>query len=210
MVKSILKKSKTSKNQTKRVSFNKYKKVKTIRKRLANTKKNKKGKKGIKSKKNDKKHNKTKKSGKSSKSNKKNKKTRRKKGKKVLKLKMKGGCGSNMGEKVTGIPNNSSPQQQYPESTNLNSSIPIPHQSGGSMWDTLGLGDVPLIKHGIMNSAKNVIAATTGAEKTVTANPATHPEMSKSLVKYPSPIDVKTLHTASKLEATNVSENINN
>jgi hypothetical protein len=41
MVKSILRKSKTGKKQTKRVHFNKYKKLKTIRKRLATTKKTK-------------------------------------------------------------------------------------------------------------------------------------------------------------------------
>jgi len=212
MVKSILRKSKTDKKQTKRVHFNKYKKVKTIRKRLAITKKNKKQVKG----KSGKPKSKGKKKGKQTRKGVKKQKTTRRKSTikrkqlvkrkpKLLKLKMKGGCGSNMGEKVTGIPNNSNPQQQYPESTNLNSSIPTPYQNGGSMWDTFGLGDVPLIKNGIMNSAKNALASATGAEKTVTANPAVHPEMSKSLVKYPEPIDVKSLHAASKLQADAVS-----
>lgn len=110
---------------------------------------------------------------------------------------MKGG--SNMGEEITGIPNNSNPQQQYPESTNLNSSIPTPHQKGGSLLETIGLGDISLVKNGIINTAKNAIAVTTGSDKTIPVSPAVHPEMSKSLTKYPQPIDVKSIHSESKL-----------
>jgi hypothetical protein len=197
MVKSILRKSKQKKVQTKRVRFNKYKKVKTIRKRLSKTKKNKK------TTLSSKKRNKGK--GKKGKNGNKRKQTRRKhvkntnnKPKRILKLKMKGGSGHSMGVKVTGISNNSNPQQQYPESTNLNSSIPTPYQNGGSLWNTLGLGDVPLAKFGILNSAKNIFSSATGADKTISVSPAIHPEMSKSLVKYPTPIDIKSIHSVSK------------
>lgn len=202
MVKSILKKSKQGKTHTNRVRFNKYKKVKTIRKRLSTTKKNKKVKKTKKAKISIKSRGKANKKRKQTR--KKNTKKRSNKPKRLLKLKMKGGSNPNMGEKVTGIPNNSTPQQQYPESTNLNSSIPIPYQNGGGMWDTLGLGDVPLAKFGILNSAKNMLASATGASKTVTANPAVHPEMSKSLIKYPEPIDVKELHASSQNAVDNM------
>ena len=181
MVKSILRKSRKQKGKkhTKRVRFNKYKKVKTFK----NNKK-------IKSKKPNK--------GKTRKGKKANKKKKGKKTKKrKLKLKMKGGYASNMGEKVTGIKLN--PQEyQHPESTNLNSSVPYPYQNGGSMWDTLGLGDIPLIKNGIINSGKNVIANVTGNEEVVTGNPVIHPEMEKSLLEYPKPINIYDVHQTSQ------------
>ena len=37
-----------------------------------------------------------------------------------------------------------------------------------------------------------------GNETVTTANPVVHPEMEKSLVKYPAAIDVKDMHTNSK------------
>lgn len=198
MVKSILKKktkktNKTKKQQkmthNKRVHFNKYKKVKTF------------------------KHNKKIKSKKPKKTKtRKGKKINKKKGKKTkkskntkrplkLKLKMKGGCGSNMGEKITGIKLN--PQDyQHPESTNLNSSVPYPYQNGGSLWDTFGLGDVPMIKNAIINSSKNLMAGVTGNDKVVTGNPIIHPEMEKSLMKYPQPINLYDVHQQSQIEAS--------
>lgn len=191
MVKSILRRktNKTKKQQktahNKRVHFNKYKKVKTFKhnKKIKSKKpkktKARKGKKG------------------------KGKKTRKSKNTKrplKLKLKMKGGCGSNMGEKVTGIKLN--PQDyQHPESTNLNSSVPYPYQNGGSLWDTFGLGDVPMIKNAIINSGKNLMAGVTGNDKVVTGNPIVHPEMEKSLMKYPQPINVYDVHQQSQIDA---------
>ena len=37
-----------------------------------------------------------------------------------------------------------------------------------------------------------------GNETVTTANPVVHPEMEKSLVKYPNAIDVEKIHSASK------------
>ena len=190
MVKSILKKRQLFKKQTKRVSFNKYKKVKTFKKK--STVKSTKQKKS-------KSRTKTKKRGPKGKKNKKKKgKKTRKRNKKNLKLKMKGGCGSNMGEKITGYKYNATPQQQYPASTNLNSSIPTPYQSGGSVLETLGLGDASLFKNHIINASKNIMNVATGNDKAMSANPTIHPTMEKSLIKFPEPIDVKTIHDNSK------------
>ena len=107
---------------------------------------------------------------------------------------MKGGNCMELGEVITKIPNNSNPVQQYPVSSNLNSSIPLSYQNGGSLLDTFGMGDVSILKNTIINSAKNAIALTTGTDSTISNNPAIHPEISKSLVKFPTPIDVKGIH----------------
>ena len=98
--KSILKKSK-GKKHAKRVHFKKSKKGKKVK-----TMKGKKHMKNIR-KKNKKKTRKYKKNN--------GKRSMRRK----LKIKMKGGSG--IGAKLTGVAYNSDPQQQYPESTNLNS-----------------------------------------------------------------------------------------
>lgn len=210
MVKSILKKGKTNKKKTNRVRFNKYKKVKTIRNRMAKSQKSKpSSKKQTKRKKPLKLKGKGKGKGKGN-SNKKNK-TKRRKTKRAthkkkskhlkLNLKMKGGCGSNMGEKVTGIPYNSDPALPHPKSTNLNSSIPTPYQSGGGVFD-----DLSIMKQNIMDSANNMIAAVSGGDKVMPASVIHHPEMTKSLMKYPKPIDVKTLHQQSKYEVNDMIE----
>ena len=188
MVKSILRKTKKSskgKKHPRRVRFNKHKKVKTFKKNKA-----------IKSKKSKKKLVKTRKGRKG----KKGKKTRNGRKGKRLRLRMKGGCtGSNMGAKITGIKLN--PQDyQHPESTNLNTSIPHPYQNGGfsSLLDTVGLGDIPFAGHNLVNSATNLKNIAMGNETVTNANPVVHPEMEKSLVKYPAAIDVKDMHTNSK------------
>ena len=189
MVKSILRKTKKSskgKKHPRRVRFNKHKKVKTFKKNKA-----------IKSRKNKKRQPKTRKG---KKGRKKGKKTRKVRKGKRLRLKMKGGCnGSNLGAKITGIKLN--PQDyQHPESTNLNTNVPYPHQNGGfsTLLDTVGLGDVPFAGHNLVNTATNLKNISLGDDTVTTANPIIHPEMEKSLVKYPTAIDVKAHHTSSK------------
>ena len=186
MVKSILKRKRNKRKHTKRVRFNKHKKVKTFKKNKA-----------IKSRKNKKKQPKTRKG---KKGRKKGKKTRKGRKGKRLRLKMKGGCnGSNLGAKITGIKLN--PQDyQHPESTNSNTNVPYPHQNGGfsSLLNTVGLGDIPLAGNSIVNSATNLKNITLGNDTVVSSNPLIHPEMEKSLVKYPAAINVKDIHTTSK------------
>ena len=178
--KSILKKSK-GKKHTKRVHFMKSKKGKKVK-----TMKGKKHMKNIK-KKNKKKTRKHKKNN--------GKRSMRRK----LKIKMKGGCG--IGAKLTGVAYNSDPQHQYPESTNLNSNTPSSFQKGGSLWDTFGLGDVPLIKNHLINASKNVINTVTGNSKVVSADPTVHPHMEKSLITHPQHItDLKKVHQANVVQ----------
>lgn len=194
MVKSILRKStkgnrKNKRNHTKRVHFNKYKKVKTFKRNQTIKKRRKTHHKKPKSK-----HHRAK-TVKHTKSNKRNKNKKHRK-----MLKMKGGCAGNlMGQKVTGVPLN--PQDyQHPEYTNLNSNVPYPYsggQKGGSLWDTFGLGDIPIMKNTIINSGKNMISSITGGDAVASANPTVHPAVTKSMVKYPQPIDIPTMHNDS-------------
>ena len=182
MVKSILKRKRNKRKHTKRVRFNKHKKVKTFKK----------GKKMKISKKAKKKRSKTRKGRKG-----KNKKRMKKTKKRRFRVKMKGG--SNMGERITGIKlNQMNPQDyQHPESTNLNSNVPLPHQEGGGILDSFGLGDIPYVGHNIMNAGKDAISLVTGNDKVIPANPVIHPEMEKSLVKYPDAIDIPAIHDQS-------------
>tara|TARA_B100000925_G_scaffold291821_1_gene281658 strand:+ start:31304 stop:31945 length:642 start_codon:yes stop_codon:yes gene_type:complete len=194
MVKSILRKStkgnrRNKRNHTKRVHFNKYKKVKTFKRNQTIKKRRKTHHKKPKSK-----HHRAK-TVKHTKSNKRNKNKKHRK-----MLKMKGGCAGNlMGQKVTGVPLN--PQDyQHPEYTNLNSNVPYPYsggQKGGSLWDTFGLGDIPIMKNTIINSGKNMISSITGGDAVASANPTVHPAVTKSMVKYPQPIDIPTMHNDS-------------
>lgn len=182
MVKSILKRKRNKRKHTKRVRFNKHKKVKTFKK----------GKKMKISKKAKKKRSKTRKGRKG-----KNKKRMKKTKKRRFRVKMKGG--SNMGERITGIKlNQLNPQDyQHPESTNLNSNVPLPHQEGGGILDSFGLGDIPYVGHNIMNVGKDAISLVTGNDKVIPANPVIHPEMEKSLLKYPDAIDVNKIYNDS-------------
>lgn len=182
MVKSILKRKRNKRKHTKRVRFNKHKKVKTFKK----------GKKMKISKKAKKKRSKTRKGRKG-----KNKKRMKKTKKRRFRVKMNGG--SNMGERITGIKlNQMNPQDyQHPESTNLNTSVPLPHQEGGGILDSFGLGDIPYVGHNIMNVGKDAISLVTGNDKVIPANPVIHPEMEKSLVKYPDAIDIPAIHEQS-------------
>ena len=185
MVKSILKRKRNKRKHTKRVRFNKHKKVKTFKK----------GKKMKISKKAKKKRSKTRKGRKG-----KNKKRMKKTKKRRFRVKMKGG--SNMGERITGIKlNQLNPQDyQHPESTNLNSNVPLPHQEGGGILDSFGLGDIPYVGHNIMNAGKDAISLVTGNDKVIPANPVIHPEMEKSLLKYPDAIDIPAIHKQSVIE----------
>ena len=200
MVKSILRKStkgnrRNKRNHTKRVHFNKYKKVKTFKRNQTIKKRRKTHHKKPKSK-----HHRAK-TVKHTKSNKRDKNKKHHQNKKHRKmLKMKGGCAGNlMGQKVTGVPLN--PQDyQHPEYTNLNSNVPYPYsggQKGGSLWDTFGLGDIPIMKNTIINSGKNMISSITGGDAVASANPTIHPAVTKSMVKYPQPIDIPTMNNDS-------------
>lgn len=194
MVKSILRKStkgnrRNKRKHTKRVNFNKYKKVKTFKRNQIIKKRRKT-------------HHKTPKSkhhrAKTVKHTKSNKRHKSKKHRKMFK--MKGGCAGNlMGQKVTGVPLN--PQDyQHPEYTNLNSNVPYPYsegQKGGSLWDEFGLGDIPIMKNTIINSGKNMISAVTGGDTTSSTNPTVHPAVTKSMVEYPKPIDIHSMHEGS-------------
>lgn len=209
MVKSILRKStkgnrRNKRKHTKRVNFNKYKKVKTFKRNQTIKKRRKTQHKKPKSK-----HHRAK-TVKHTKSNKRHKNKKHHQNKKHRKmLKMKGGCAGNlMGQKVTGVPLN--PQDyQHPEYTNLNSNVPYPYsggQKGGSMWDELGLGDIPLMNNTIINSGKNMISAITGGDAVASANPTVHPAVTKSMVEYPKPIDIHNMHAGSLSEATSAVE----
>jgi len=186
MVKSILRKStkgnrRNKRKHTKRVNFNKYKKVKTFKRNQII-----------------KKRRKTVKHTKSNKRHKNNKHHKNKKHRKMLK--MKGGCAGNlMGQKVTGVPLN--PQDyQHPEYTNLNSNVPYPYsggQKGGGLWDAVGLGDITTTTHNIINGGKNMISSITGGDTVASANPTVHPALTQSMVKYPEPIDIHSMHAGS-------------
>jgi len=201
MVKSILRKSTKStkgnrrnkRKHTKRVYFNKYKKVKTFKRNQIIKKRRKTHHKKPKSK-----HHRTK----TVKHTKSNKHHKNKKHRKMLK--MKGGCAGNlMGQKVTGVPLN--PQDyQHPEYTNLNSNVPYPYsggQKGGSLWDAVGLGDIPIMKNTIINSGKNMISSITGGDTVASANPTDHPALTQSMVEYPPPSDIIDMHAGSLTEA---------
>lgn len=204
MVKSILRKStkgnrRNKRKHTKRVNFNKYKKVKTFKRNQIIKKRRKTHHKKPKSK-----HHRAK-TVKHTKSNKRHKNNKHHKNKKHRKmLKMKGGCAGNlMGQKVTGVPLN--PQDyQHPEYTNLNSNVPYPYsggQKGGSMWDAVGLGDIPIMKNTIINSGKNMISSITGGDTTSSTNPTFHPALTQRMVEYPPPSDIIDMHAGSLTEA---------
>ena len=209
MVKSILRKStkgnrRNKRKHTKRVNFNKYKKVKTFKRNQIIKKRRKTHHKKPKSK-----HHRAK-TVKHTKSNKRHKNNKHHKNKKHRKmLKMKGGCAGNlMGQKVTGVPLN--PQDyQHPEYTNLNSNVPYPYsggQKGGSVWDTVGLGDITTTAHHIMNGGKNLISSITGGDTVASANPTVHPALTESTVEYPGQMNIKMMHEASLSEATSAVE----
>ena len=48
-----------------------------------------------------------------------------------------------------------------------------------------------------MNAGKDAISLVTGNDKVISANPVIHPEMEKSLVKYPDAIDIPAIHKQS-------------
>jgi len=201
MVKSILRKStkgnrRNKRKHTKRVYFNKYKKVKTFKRNQIIKKRRKTHHKNPKSR-----HHRAK----TVKHTKSNKRHKNKKHRKMFK--MKGGCAGNlMGQKVTGVPLN--PQDyQHPEYTNLNSNVPYPYsggQKGGSWWDAVGLGDIPIMKNTIINSGKNMISSITGGDTTSSTNPTVHPALTQSMVKYPTPSDIHNMHDDSLSSVKNV------
>jgi hypothetical protein len=202
MVKSILRKNnkkgtKFKRKHTKRVHFNKHKQVKTFKRHQ----KIKKSKKSHSNKRKTINKNRLTIKGKRSKYRKRNKTI-----KKRRMLKMKGGSGGNlMGQKITGIPLN--PQDyQYPADTNLNTSVPYPYsgQKGGSLWDTFGLGDVPILKNNVINAGKNLITGIRGGELVPSANPIDQPHATTSQNVVPKPIDINKMHSDSLVEVSEI------
>ena len=117
------------------------------------------------------------KSKKSRRKSRKSKKSRRNKRRTKRRKSMKGGM--SMGEKFTGIPYNATPEQQYPISSKLNTSVPI-GQMGGGLLDSLGLGEISTIKNSVLNGVGNLRNTWIGREHTINTSPTVHPLMNQA------------------------------